>query len=171
MFTMQKQKSIRKAMKLHYRVIVIISLKGSSGGSYIFPLTTDAVLAFSHPSAIWHFPSQLVRWLYKLTSQVACKGLLTKSLRSTSISSVVTPDCIWLWVLLAYQLVNCLNYKQERAVNQKKSATTLDKTVEKIAYLGSIFLNTVAVTDFPSSPPPGSNVVVCSKESLIPECL
>ena len=60
-------------------------LKGSSGGRCIFPLTTDAMPAF----AIWRFPSQLVRWLYKLTSQVACKGLLTESLRSTSISSLV----------------------------------------------------------------------------------
>ena len=64
-------------------------LKGSSGWICIFPLTTDAMPAFSHPFAIWRFPSQLVRWLYKLTSQVACKGLLTESLRSTSISSLV----------------------------------------------------------------------------------
>ena len=64
-------------------------LKGSSGGSCIFPLTTDAMPAFSHPFAIWRFPSQLVGWLYKLTSQVACKGLITESLRSTSISSLV----------------------------------------------------------------------------------
>ena len=64
-------------------------LKGSSGWICIFPLTTDAMPAFSHPFAIWRFPSQLVRWLYKLTSQVACKGLITESLRSTSISSLV----------------------------------------------------------------------------------
>ena len=56
-------------------------------------------------------------------SQVACKGFITESLRSTSISSLVPPDCIWVWVSLAYQLVNWLNYKQsKRAVNQKKSA-------------------------------------------------
>jgi len=171
MCTVQKQKSTRKATKLHYRVIGIISSKGSSGGSCIFPLTTDAMLAFSHPFAIWRFPSQLVWWLYKRTSQVACEGLITESLRSTSISSLRTLDCIWLWISLAYQLVNWLNYKQERAVNQKKSATTLDKTVEKIAYLGSIFLNILAITDFPSPPSPGSNVVVYSKESLIPQRL
>ena len=63
-------------------------LKGYSGGSCIFPLTTDQCNA-SFLFAIWRFPSQLVRWLYKLTSQVACKGLLTESLRSTSISSLV----------------------------------------------------------------------------------
>ena len=39
-------------------------------------MTTDAVLAFSHPFAIWRFPSRLVRWLYKFMSQVACKGLI-----------------------------------------------------------------------------------------------
>ena len=63
-------------------------LKGSSGGSCIFPLTTDQCNA-SFLFAIWRFPSQLVRWLYKLTSQVACKGLLKESLRSSSISSLV----------------------------------------------------------------------------------
>ena len=49
-------------------------------------------------------------------------------------------------------------------------ATILDKTVEKIAYLGSIFLNILNVPILPSPPPPESNVV-CSKESLIPERL
>ena len=47
-------------------------------------------------------------------------------------------------------------------------ATILDKTVEKIVYLGSIFLNIVAVPVRPSPPSPESNVVVYSKESLIP---
>ena len=46
-------------------------------------------------------------------------------------------------------------------------ATVLDKTVEKIAYLGSIFLNVVAVPVLPSPPSPESNVVY-SKESLVP---
>ena len=45
-------------------------------------------------------------------------------------------------------------------------ATVLGKTVEKIAYLGSIFLNAVAVPVLPSPPYPESNVY--SKESLIP---
>ena len=62
--------------------------QGILWGSCIFPLTTDQCNA-SFLFAIWRFPSQLVRWLYKLTSQVACKGLLTESLRSTSISSLV----------------------------------------------------------------------------------
>ena len=48
------------------------------------------------------------------------------------------------------------------------SATILDKTVEKIVYLDSIFLNIVAVPVLPSPPSPESNVVVYSKESLIP---
>ena len=47
-------------------------------------------------------------------------------------------------------------------------ATILDKTVEKIVYLDSIFLNIVAVPVLPSPPSPESNVVVYSKESLIP---
>ena len=41
----------------------------------------------------------------------------------------------------------------------------MDKTVEKIVYLDSIF---VAVPVLPSPPSPESNVVVYSKESLIP---
>ena len=46
-------------------------------------------------------------------------------------------------------------------------ATILDKTVEKISYLGSIFLKIVAVPVLPSPPSPESNVVY-SKESLTP---
>ena len=46
--------------------------------------------------------------------------------------------------------------------------TILDKTVEKIVYLDSIFLNIVVVPVRPSPPSPESNVVVYSKESLIP---
>ena len=48
------------------------------------------------------------------------------------------------------------------------TATILDKTVEKIVYLDSTFLNIVAVPVLPSPPSPESNVVVYSKESLIP---
>ena len=113
---------IAQTLHSHHRVIGILSSKGSSGRSCIFPLATNAMLAFSHPFGIWCFPSQPVRWLYKLTSQVACKDLIKESPRSTSIFSLVTPDCIWVWILMAYQLVNRLNYKQKRAVNQKKSA-------------------------------------------------
>ena len=47
-------------------------------------------------------------------------------------------------------------------------STILDKTVEKIVYLHSIFLNIVAVPVLPSPPFPESNVVVYSKENLIP---
>ena len=47
-------------------------------------------------------------------------------------------------------------------------AAILDKTVEKIVFLDSIFLNIVAVPVLPSPPSPESNVVVYSKESLIP---
>ena len=46
--------------------------------------------------------------------------------------------------------------------------TILDKTVEQIVYLDSIFLNIVAVPVLLSTPSPESNVVVYSKESLIP---
>ena len=41
----------------------------------------------------------------------------------------------------------------------------LDKTVEKIVYLDSIFLNIVAVPVLLSPPSPESNVVEYSKES------
>ena len=44
----------------------------------------------------------------------------------------------------------------------------MDKTVEKIVYYRSIFLNIVAVPVLPTPPSPESNVVVYSKESLIP---
>ena len=54
--------------------------------------------------------------------------------------------------------------------NATKVATILDKTVEKIVYLGSTFPNTVAVLFLPTPPSPESNVVVYSKESLIPGC-
>ena len=46
--------------------------------------------------------------------------------------------------------------------------TILDKTVAKIVYLDSIFLKIVAVPVLPHPPSPKSNVVVYSKESLIP---
>ena len=46
--------------------------------------------------------------------------------------------------------------------------TILDKTVEKLVYLDSIFLKIVAVPVLPSPPSPESNFVVYSKESLIP---
>ena len=46
--------------------------------------------------------------------------------------------------------------------------TILDKTDEKIVYLGSIFLNIVAIPVLYSPPSPESDVVVYSKESLIP---
>ena len=52
-------------------------------------------------------------------------------------------------------------------LDEQALATILDKTVEKIAYLGSIFLNVIAVPVLPSPPSPESNVVY-SKESLIP---
>ena len=45
--------------------------------------------------------------------------------------------------------------------------TILDKTVEKLVYLDSIFLKIVAVPVLPSPPSPESNVAVYSKESLI----
>ena len=51
------------------------------------------------------------------------------------------------------------------------SATILDKTVEKIAYLGEIFSELRSRPILPSSPPPGSSVVGSSKESQIPKHL
>ena len=44
----------------------------------------------------------------------------------------------------------------------------MDKTVEKIAYLGSIFLNIVAVPVLSSAPSPESNVVVYFKRKPDP---
>ena len=50
-------------------------------------------------------------------------------------------------------------------------ATILDKTVEKIAYLGGIFSELRSRPILPSPPPPGSSVVGSSKESRIPKHL
>jgi len=50
-------------------------------------------------------------------------------------------------------------------------ATILDKTVEKIAYLGGIFCKLRSRPILPSPPPPGSSVVGSSKESRIPKHL
>ena len=58
--------------------------------------------------------------------------------------------------------------KSGKMVNFFFKATILDKTVEKIVYLDSIFLNIVAVPVLPSPPSPETMVVVYSKESLIP---
>ena len=52
--------------------------------------------------------------------------------------------------------------------HRTKVPTILDKTVGKIVYLDNIFLNIVAVPVLPSPPSLESNVVVYSKESLIP---
>ena len=57
---------------------------------------------------------------------------------------------------------------EERARSCWLWSTILDKTVEKIVYLDSIFLNIVAVPVLPFPPSPESNVLVYSKESLIP---
>ena len=46
-------------------------------------------------------------------------------------------------------------------------ATTLDKTVEKMLHSQSMFLNIVATPIPPFRPPLGSNVVVCSKATII----
>ena len=50
-------------------------------------------------------------------------------------------------------------------------ATILDKTVEKIAYLGGIFSELRRRPILPSAPSPGSSVVGSSKESRIPKHL
>ena len=72
-------------------------------------------------------------------------------------------------------VTNCHNeeFGQKKWESSKKlkdylKATILDKTVEKIVYYRSIFLNIVAVPVLPTPPSPESNVVVYSKESLIP---
>ena len=49
--------------------------------------------------------------------------------------------------------------------------TILDKTVEKIAYLGGIFSELRSRPILPSPPIPGSSVVGPSKESRIPKHL
>jgi len=51
------------------------------------------------------------------------------------------------------------------------SATTLDKTVEKIAYLAGIFSELLSRPILPSPPSPGGSVVGSSKQSRIPKHL
>ena len=62
----------------------------------------------------------------------------------------------------------CRNRYRTRVSNPTAVATILDKTVEKIVYLDSICLNIAAVPVLPSPSSPESNVLVYSKESLIP---
>ena len=57
---------------------------------------------------------------------------------------------------------------QNLHVHQLNVPTTLDKTVEKIAFLGVIFSKPRSRPILPSPSPPGSNVVGSSKESRIP---
>ena len=97
--------------------------------------------------------------------------------------------CPWLFTLclnpIAWNLKATEGYKLSKPISLKitdllyiedlkgfaaseSKLPILDKTVEKIVYLGSIFLNIVAVPVLPSPPSPESNVVVYSKESLIP---
>ena len=73
--------------RYYYCGALSIPLNGSSDGRDVSPLATPATSAFSHPFMRWRFPSLLVKWLYRLTSQVACKGFKTDHLRSTSMSS------------------------------------------------------------------------------------
>ena len=73
--------------RYYYCGALSIPLNGSSDGRDVSPLATPATSAFSHPYMRWRFPTLLVKWLYRLTSQVACKGFKTDNLRSTSMSS------------------------------------------------------------------------------------
>ena len=52
------------------------------------------------------FISELDKWLYMLTIQVAWIGLRTESRRSTSTSSRTIPESSWLWICAEYQDVN-----------------------------------------------------------------
>ena len=62
-------------------------------------------------------------------------------------------------------------FRKVNVKNQKIRSTILDKTVEKIAYLGGIFSKLRSRPILPSPPPPGSSVVGSSKESRIPKHL
>ena len=62
-------------------------------------------------------------------------------------------------------------FRKVKVKNQKIRSTILDKTVEKIAYLGGIFSKLRSRPILPSPPPPGSSVVGSSKESRIPKHL
>ena len=69
----------------------------------------------------------------------------------------------FLLACFCFILANILARKRESPCKQSWT-----KTVQKIVSLDSVFLNIVAVPVFPSPPSPESNVVVYSKESLIP---
>ena len=90
----------------YYCGALSISLNGSSDGRDVSPLATPATPAFSHPFMRWHFPSLLVKWLYRLTSQVACKGFKTDNLRSTSMSSSFPVASICFCISAEYHIVN-----------------------------------------------------------------
>ena len=57
------------------------------------------------------FISELDKWLYMLTIQVAWIGLRTESRRSTSTSSRTIPESSWLWICAEYQSRELVFYK------------------------------------------------------------
>ena len=66
----------------------------------------------------------------------------------------------------------CVNRSLIRyGFRSRARATVLDKTVEKIAFLGGIFSKLRSRPILPVPPPPGSSVVGSSKESRIPKHL
>ena len=66
----------------------------------------------------------------------------------------------------------CVNRSLIRyGFRSRARATILDKTVEKIAFLGGIFSKLRSRPILPFPPPPGSSVVGSSKESRIPKHL
>ena len=66
----------------------------------------------------------------------------------------------------------CVNRSPSRyGFRSRERTTILDKTVEKIAFLGGIFSKHRSRPILPFPPPPGSSVFGSSKESRIPKHL
>ena len=99
-------------------------------------------------------------------SSIISSALTTRYHRSLLERGIYTGECNWYPKCLSTGSTAGQIYP-----SQQLETTILDKTVEKIVYLGKIFLNIEAVSVRPSPPSTESNVVVYSKESLIPERL
>ena len=90
-----------------------------------------------HKSRVDCLPSELDKWLYMLTIQVAWIGLRTESRRSTSTSLRTIPESSWLWICAEYQDVNWSFINFFASLLTVKSSSDEDKWLD---FLLDIFM-------------------------------
>ena len=90
-----------------------------------------------HKSRVDCLPSELDKWLYMLTIQVAWIGLRTESRRSTSTSWRTIPEPSWLWICAEYQDVNWSFINFFASLLTVKSSSDEDKWLD---FLLDIFM-------------------------------